>query len=244
MTHDTVTARAAGVLFITATAASLLSTGVVNPVLHGSDYLVKLTRQQDQVTLGALFQLIAAFSSAGIAMTLYPVVRRQHQGLAIGSVGFRVMEALLYVVGAIAVLLLLALGQRFVHASAPSLPQYQTVGAVLRELRDRASLISSLAFYVGAGMYYVAFYRSRLIPRWLSGWGVLGVALGIISVLLVLFRATGFMSPLHVGLNVPIGVNEMVLAVWLIVKGFNSPGAAAPGPVLPATVSPVTSSTR
>ena len=80
-----------------------------------------------------------------------------------------------------------------------------------------------LAFYLGASMYYYLFLRSRLIPRWLSGWGLAGTALGGFAALLVLFRVTGYMSDTQVALNLPIGVNEIVLAVWLLVRGVDSP---------------------
>jgi len=81
-------------------------------------------------------------------------------------------------------------------------------------------------------MYYYIFFQARLIPRWLSGWGIAGAVFGLAAGLLVLFRVTGFMSPLQVVLNLPIGVNEMVLAVWLIVRGFTS-SAVAPASTKP-----------
>ena len=89
------------------------------------------------------------------------------------------------------------------------------------------ALAAVLAFYLGASMYYYVFYRSRLIPRWLSGWGLAGTALGALAGLLVLFRVTGYMSAPQVALNLPIGVNEMVLAIWLLVRGFRSPAAGS-----------------
>lgn len=95
----------------------------------------------------------------------------------------------------------------------------------------RPALIGVLAFYVGASMYYFVFYRARLIPRWLSGWGLAGTALGAVAGLLVLFRVTGYMSAPQVALNLPIGVNEIVLAIWLLVRGFDST-TAGPAPVI------------
>ncbi len=71
------------------------------------------------------------------------------------------------------------------------------------------------------------FYRSRLIPRWLSGWGLAGTALGALAGLRVLFHVTGHMSAPQVVLNLLIGVNEMVLAIWLLVRGFGSPAAGS-----------------
>ena len=70
-------------------------------------------------------------------------------------------------------------------------------------------------------MYYLVFYRSRLIPAWLSVWGIAGVVLLMVAAVLVIFGAIGPLSPVRSLSPLPIGVQEMVLAVWLIVKGFD-----------------------
>jgi hypothetical protein len=224
-----VIARVAGVLLITATAASLVSTGLLNPVLNGSGYLAKVFAHQDRVIAGVSVELLAAFASAAIAISLYPVLVRHRPGLALGSVGFRLIEGVLYVVGAVGVLLLVTLSQQAASAKTPLSPYFSTTGALLRALRDQTTVAAVLAFYIGAGMYYWIFFQTGLVPRWLSGWGFVGVVLGCTAAMLVLFRVTGYMSIPQVVLNVPIAVNEMVLAVWLIVRGF-SPAAADSGP--------------
>ena len=165
-------------------------------------------------------ELLAAFSGAAIAISLYPVLARHRPGLALGSVGFRLIEGILYVVGAIGALLLVTLSQQAASAKTPLAPYFSTTGALLRALRDQTSLAAVLAFYIGACMYYWIFFRTGLVPRWLSGWGLAGAVLGFTAAILVLFRVTGYMSAPQVLLNIPIGVNEMVLAVWLIVRGF------------------------
>jgi Domain of unknown function (DUF4386) len=227
---DTLTARAAGTLFIGATVASLLSTGLLNPVFGGADYLGKIAAHQDRILAGSFFEIIAAFASAGIALSLYPVVRRHGEALALGSVGFRLLEGGLYLLAAVGTLLLLQVG-RGATAGSPVPAYLRTSGALLLTLRNQAGLIAVLAFYVGASMYYYVFYRARLIPRWLSGWGLAGTALGAVAGLLVLFRVTGYMSTPQVALNLPIGVNEIVLAIWLLVRGFDS-STAGPAPVI------------
>ncbi len=223
---DTLTARVAGALLIAATVASLLSTGLLNLVFSGSDYLVKISAHQDRIVAGGFFEIIAAFASAGIAVSLYPVVRRHGESLALGSVGFRLLEGGLYLVAAIGTFLLLQVGQ---DATAGSpVPSYlRTSGALLLTLRNQAGLAGVLAFCLGASMYYCVFYRARLVPRWLSGWGLAGTALGAAAGLLVLFRVTGYMSAPQVVLNLPVGVNEMVLAIWLLVRGFGSSTAGS-----------------
>jgi hypothetical protein len=95
-------------------------------------------------------------------------------------------------------------------------------GTLLKALDDWAGLAGILAFYVGGLLYYRVFYQTRLVPRWLAAWGVGGVILGAVAALLVLFGVTGSMSPVQMALNAPIGLQEMVLAVWLIAKGFNA----------------------
>jgi hypothetical protein len=85
--------------------------------------------------------------------------------------------------------------------------------------------IGAVCMLVGALMYYWAFYRSRLVPRWLSGWGLAGVLLLLAACLAALFTRSPVTS--YTVLIVPIAVQEMVLAVWLIARGF---GARDPGP--------------
>ena len=75
--------------------------------------------------------------------------------------------------------------------------------------------------------YYYVFYQSKLIPRWLSGWGFLGAALSLAAALLTIFGQIIPFSTVFILLNFPIGVQEMVLAAWLIVKGFNSSAIAS-----------------
>ena len=99
----------------------------------------------------------------------------------------------------------------------------------MRDLRDSAGTVGVLAFCAGATLYYLIFYRSQLIPRWLSVWGLAGTVLCLTAGLLVFFQSIAVLSGTQVALSLPIAVQEMVLAVWLIVKGFSAkPRAKAP----------------
>ena len=84
-----------------------------------------------------------------------------------------------------------------------------------------------LTFGLGALMYYWVFYRSRLVPRWLSGWGLVGATLVTVSGLLVMFGLAVPLGTTQAVLALPIAVQEIVLAVWLIAKGFNPAVIAA-----------------
>ena len=97
----------AGVLFIIATVADLISRVVlVQPILGAPDYLTRISTNEGQVLLGALFLFIGAAAAAGIAIALYPVLRKHNEGLALGSVGFRLIEGALYL-GIVVCLLML-----------------------------------------------------------------------------------------------------------------------------------------
>ncbi len=214
----------------------------MNPIVNGSGYLARIYANQDRVLIGACFELLAAFTSAGIAMALYPVLRRHGQGLAIGSIGFRLVEGALYAMGAVGTLLLVSLSQQYAHAGHPVSSSFRTAGELLRDLRHWSGLVAAMAFYVGGFMYYWLFFQSRLIPRWLSMWGIISVGLGFVAGCLVLLDATAYMSSVQVGLNLPIAVNEMVLAIWLIVKGF-APSSSVPSVTSPLPVEGVTAPT-
>jgi hypothetical protein len=228
MSKDRRTAVVAGVLFIVATTASLLGRVVLlDPILkEGADILTKVAVNQNQVAAGALLGLVAFFTSAGIAIALYPVLRRYSEGLALGSVGLRIIEGVLYSIGAIAVLSMLTLARGLVEAGGVASSSLQASGTLLLAVRNWAGLAGTLAFYPAGLMYYIVFYRSRLIPRWLSAWGVVAVAMGFTASILVVFQAIIPMSAPQIVLNLPIFLQEMVLAVWLIAKGFN-PSAIA-----------------
>jgi hypothetical protein len=218
-------AMIAGVLWIIGTAAGLLCFPFLG-IIDKPDYLTKIATNENQVIIGAFLLLIMAFACAGIAICLYPVLKRQNQALALGSVGFRIIENVLGIVSTICLLSLVPLSQEFVKAGAPVASYFQTSGTLLLGVRDSISNIALIPFCIGALMYYYVFYQSKLIPRWLSVWGLLAIIMNLASALLVLFGLIGNFSTAQVVLSIPIGVQEMVIAVWLIVKGF-SPSAIA-----------------
>ncbi len=120
MNEDRKTALFVGALFIIATVASLLSTGFTDSILGAADYLIKISANQNRVIVGVLFQFISAATSAGIAISLYPILRKYNEGLALGSVGFRLIEGVFYIVAALGLLSLLSLSQEYVKAGAPA----------------------------------------------------------------------------------------------------------------------------
>lgn len=223
MSTDRRIAIIAGMLFMTATAASLTGTGFTGSTLAAPDYLNTISSNGNRVIVGALLSFIAAACSSSIAISLYPVLKKHNEGLALGAVGFRLIEGVFYIVGAICLLSLFTLSQEFVSAGGQSASHFQTVGKLLLTIRDLASFVFAvLAFCVGALMYYYVFYRSKLTPRWLSIWGIVAILMLLSAVLSTLFDGEPFsISGNLILLALPIAVQEIVMAAWLIVKGFN-----------------------
>ena len=226
MNSNRKTAIVAGILFIFATVVNLLSNvAFLKPILDVPDYLGRIFASENQILIGSFLHIISSFACAGIAIALYPVLRKYNEGLALGSVGFRIAEGMLYVFGSIGVLALLPLSQEFIKAGMPGASYFQTLANSLLSMRDWTGILAVITFGAGALMYYTVFYQARLIPRWLSGWGLVAAALCLISGILVMFNIIDFFTPVQIALNIPIGLQEMVLAVWLIAKGFNLPAA-------------------
>jgi hypothetical protein len=216
-----------GVVFIIATAAALSAASLV-PSLTGTDYLTKLSASANQVAGAALLYLLAAFASVGIAISLYPVLREWGAGLALGSVVFRTLEAAFYTVGVLFLLSLLTLSREFTNAGAADRASLQAIGDMLRSAREHASLMGVFPFCLGAFMYYYVFFQSRLIPRWLSGFGIAAIILMMAACVLSLINDSPITG--YVLLAFPIALQEMILAVWLIVKGFGASAMASQPP--------------
>lgn len=221
------TAIVVGVLFLLGFAGAF-GPVFVKPILDDPSYLIKIFENKDQVMVGALFQLVMAFACAGIAIGLYPILKKHNETLALGAVGFRIIENVFQIVAALGLLSLLTLSQESVKADALAASSFQTVGAVLLAVNFWAPLVlAQIGFGLGALMYYYIFYQSKLIPRWLSGWGIVAIILHLTSVFLTMVtQIDPFSGSPTLLLNIPIGLQELTLAAWLIAKGFN-PSAIA-----------------
>jgi hypothetical protein len=185
------------------------------------NYLVSVSENAGLVGTGALLLLIGGACASGIAISLYPVLKKFNAGLALGAVGFRISEGVLRFVAVCGYLLLITLSQQFVKAGAPDSSYFQTLGVLLYAGNRWGNLLSLLAFSIGALLHYIIFYRTKLVPRWISVWGLVAAILAMVSCALVTVGLIAPMGTEQVLLAIPMFPQEIVLAVWLIVKGFN-----------------------
>lgn len=210
-----------GLLFIIATALSFVGDAILGSLPEGPAFLAALFANQARVGLAVVVKVLSAAASAGIAISLYPVLRRHSEGLALGAVCFRVIEAVFYLISALGLLSLVSLGHEYASAELPLGQQLVALGTMIKATRTWAGFVLGvISFCLGGGMYYVIFFRTRLVPRWLSVWGLLALASLLTMVICIMFG--GKPEGLILVLAAPIALQELVLALWLILKGFNA----------------------
>jgi hypothetical protein len=212
-----------GVLFITATASYMLGNGYLEPILTDPDYLVSVSANQNQVLMGMLLELVNSVAVIGISIVMYPTLKKHNKTLAYGYIGFRTIESLVLVIGSISLLSLVSLSQEFVNAGTVDTSYFLTRGAELLDRRDLTVLLGvNIVFPIDALILNYLLYQSKLVPRWISSWGLIGAALMFV-------RVAGYAAGMWeiFGTNqiailaLPIWLQEMVFAVWLIAKGYN-----------------------
>jgi hypothetical protein len=214
MKNNRETSVIVGILFIIGTVSGILSAVFTGSILSDQDYLVQIATNETQMITGAFFILLMGLSLAMVPVMMYPLFKKQNEALALGAVVFRgPLEAATYILMVVSWLLLIVVGRE--SASAADTSQFQALGAVLLKANEMINPVLEIVFSLGAVMFYTLFYQTRLIPRWLSSWGVVGAIVYLAAGVLALFGTNlDFLLAL-------LGVQEMVMALWLIIKGFD-----------------------
>lgn len=213
-------ATTAGILYIAGTVAGALSAAVIAPVSDARDPLAYGAEHYGTVVTGALLVLVMGLSLALVPIVLFPVLRRVNEVLAVGYLIVRgAVETVCYVVLAIGWLLLVPLGETMSAGGGTASPAGVRVGNLVLDA-DATNAVLMLVFCLGAGMFYTLLYRSRIVPRWISGWGLVAIAFYVVADLLAMYGVFAANSREQVLMFMPMAVQEMVLAVWMIARGF------------------------
>ena len=231
MTPERKSAIWVGVLWITATMLPVLSISSWSVLDDGEGILANAATHKSDVITWVLLNLVGAVSAAGVAFMLYPILIRVadtsvKRGLALWYVGTRITESGTYVVAVLATWLFLPLSREFVAAGAPDASHFQTTSIILQTTQDLALALAQSVFAIGAAMMYYLLFQARLVPRWLSLWGLVAAPLFVIASLSLLWTGDPN-STLANTFFAPMALQEMVLAGWLIVKGFDSAALAS-----------------
>jgi hypothetical protein len=219
MSTNRKTAIIVGVLFLASNVTFLLGAFVlVEPILGAPDYLTLVSASRTQVVLGALLELVNGIAYIGIAVLVFPILRQRFESMALWYVAFRIIEFVMQTLSDISPLKLVRLSEEFVRAGAPESSSFQTLGTLLLAERYWAFQMVTIALILGALVFYYMLYRSRLIPRFISVWGLIAALAVLATAMLDTF---GISPGVLEFLGVLMLLNELFLGVWLIVKGFN-----------------------
>ncbi|MEC5200986.1 hypothetical protein RCH21_003242 [Arthrobacter sp. PL16] len=212
------TAVTAGVFFLLTEVGAIVGASLYSPILTDIGYITG-AGADGRILLGALFELLLVIAAVGTAVTLYPILKRQNEGLALAFFAARLLEGALILVGTLSLLTIVTLRRQFAAGADPEV--LSTISSSLVALREWTYLFGP-NFALGAASLLLAalMYSSRLVPRPIAVLGLAGGAMISLSAVAVMFGAYDQFSPLGLIVAFPVFAWELSLALWLIIKGF------------------------
>ncbi|GAB2869715.1 hypothetical protein GCM10027074_41700 [Streptomyces deserti] len=207
-------------LFLVTEVAAIAGLALYGPVLRDAGYVVG-PGADTRVFLGALFEIVLAAAVIGTGVVLFPVLKKQNEGAALGYVCARLLEAAVIIVGIISVLSVVKLRREFEGAADSDAASLVTAGKTLVTIYDWTFLMGP-NFILGANSLVLAWlmYRAGLVPRFIAVLGLVGGALICASATAVMFGLYEQVSVAGSIAAIPVFTWEVSLAVWLIAKGF------------------------
>lgn len=214
-----------GVLYIIGTAAGVASMIVSGGLTNAPEHLGAVAANPSPAIATALLVLVMGLALAIIPAVLFPIVKRESEALAVGYVIFRgALEGITYIGVAVCWLLLVVVAGAAAGSSGAAAGVFAGLGAFVMGAQEPIAAVQTIVFSIGGLMLYYVLYKARLVPRWLSAWGLVGSVLYLAGGVIAVF------APDPVPLLLPLALQEMVMAAWLIARGF-APAALEPAPI-------------
>lgn len=213
--------RITGGLYLLTLIAGVFS---VAPAADAAAYLTKAAAHETEVIVAAIFQLVISFAYLSVAVLIYPLVKIYGRSLAIGFLSSRIVAVTLSLLAVVALLLVVALSKIYLQNPNPDVFALQAMGNIIKTARDLMNhVLMIMVLCAGNFPLYFLLVKAKFIPRWLSVWGVAANTLSIFASVLILFQAADIMTPTYLLLNAPTAFQELVLGIWLIIKGARPP---------------------
>src|SRR6266487_4279147 len=211
------TAVLVGALFLISTATFIVSNALITPLLGSHNFLAAVADHSQLMIAATLIGLIEGTATVGIALALYPILKRQHPALALGYAGMRIAELAIAAVGfGLGGLLLVTLS-----ATAANGANSETLGTLLVALRHWTLMLVYLYTAIGGLMLSYMLLRTRLVPRGLSVLGLIGYAALLLAAVLDMLGLIDTVAGTGLIGLVPGGLFELLLPIWLFARGFN-----------------------
>ena len=212
--------RFVGVLFLVQMiAASVSHSAMLAPILREEDFLTSISTNSTTVTFAMLLDLLCGLAVFGISVLLYPILKKYNESIALWYVGLRLNEWICLMISGILLLTILSISRDFVQTGLPANSYLQALGKYLLDARGFTKILMLLGFCLSGIPFYYLLFKEKLLPRFISIWGMIGIGLLFIEVVSNIFgHSVG-----GILIMLPMGLNEIFLGIWLIVRGFNMP---------------------
>lgn len=216
-------ARIAGVFWILTFVTSIPALILYGPVLNHAHYVLG-AGADTRIAVGALLEVILAISGIATAVTMFPILKRQNESMALGYVATRVVESTIIAIGIVSVLAVVTLRKDFAGAAGADTSSLLITGKSLVAIHKWTFLLGpGVCAAVGNGLLLgYLMYRSELVPRRMALLGLIGGPLLLASDIAVLFGAFKQTSGTAGILTVPEFAWELSLGIYLIAKGFKT----------------------
>src|SRR5438105_5192102 len=211
------TAVLVGALFLISTATFIVSNALITPLLGSLNFLAAVADHSQLMIAATLIALIEGTATAGLAVALYPILKRQHPALALGYAGVRIAELAIAAVG-------FGLGGLWLVTLSPTATNQasrETLGTLLVALRHWTMMLVYLYTALCALMLSFMLLRNRLVPRWLAVLGLIGYPALLLVAMLDMFGIVDTVAGLGLVGLVPGGLFELLLPIALFPMGCN-----------------------
>jgi hypothetical protein len=222
------TARIVGAMYLAGFIVGITGFVLIGSILSGPDHLATLPASSMLLAIAAVLWLMAAAWDAAHGVLMFPILKQHNsERIAVGYLGFRIMDGLIIAIMVLFVLVQIPIGSEYLNAGASDASYLQALSTVFMQAQLDAYNIAMITLGISGLILCYSFYKSKLVPRILAVWGLVGYAVILCgSVVEVL----GFnLLTIHA---IPGGLWEVFIGVWLIVKGFN-PSAFVSEPANP-----------
>jgi hypothetical protein len=219
------TARIVGAMYLAGFVVGIGGIVLIQSILGAPDHLATLPANSMLLAIAAVLWLMAAAWDAAHGVLMFPVLKQHNsERIAVGYLGFRIMDGLIIAIMVLFILIQIPIGSEYLNAGASDASYLQALSTVFMQAQLDAYNIAMITLGISGLILCYSFYKSKLVPRLLAVWGLVGYAVILGGSVVEVF---GFnLLSIHA---IPGGLWEMFIGVWLIVKGFNSP-AVVPEP--------------
>jgi hypothetical protein len=215
------TATVVGIVWLAGFILAVVGNNLILSIIGAPNHLATVSANSMQVAIGGMLMLICSIAEVVLGVLMFPVLKLHDERIALGYLGWKIVDAVFFVVWVIFLLIQIPLGSEYLKAAAVDTFSLQALSSVSLQASQYAYQISQIAVVFAGFLLCQAFFKTSMVPRWLAVWGLAGYAVLLCGSMLEIL---GF--NLHLIQTIPGGLFELFICIWLIAKGFSYPEPA------------------